>query len=287
MKKIIFTLLVLSICFPVFAAQKKHQLEIAYESSDYGYREPHMEYPIHITSKKQGVSVVYTCNGVFSSFNPLEEDHSFASIEFRYMDGKADYDGYLMDGTEFKTYDEKDYYMEAALKIGRSYQLANPLELRPYIGIGWRSLRNGEDGYQDYGGVTGYAYQRTSTYVYIPLGGSLVWHAGDVFSLSLNGQFDWLIHGNQSSHTGDMFINADSVSNKQDKGYGVRASVKAEVDMGPFGIFVEPFWRYWKIQNSQKVWYEGMDIYGNPYEGYIVEPFNITREYGIRAGITF
>lgn len=287
MKKIIVLVVMCCLCLPALAIDKKHKLEIAYESSDYGYREPHMEYPIHITAKKQGFSVKYTQEGIFSSFSTIEEDSSFASLEFRYMDGKADYDGYLMDGTEFKSYDEKDYYMEIALKFGRKYALAEPLELRPYIGIAWRSLRNGEDGYQDYGGVTGYMYQRTSTYIYVPLGASLEWQVADAFSLSLNGEFDWLIHGNQNSHTGDTFVNADSVSNKQDKGYGVRASIKAEVDMGPFGVFVEPFWRYWKIQNSQKVWYEGVDIHGDPYEGYIVEPFNITREYGIRAGITF
>ena len=65
--------------------------------------------------------------------------------------------------------------------------------------------------------------------------------------------------------------------------------MKAEIDFGPFGVFIEPFWRYWKIQNSAKAWYDLVDEDGNPtgYGGYIIEPFNITREYGIRTGITF
>ena len=278
---------VLGLCLPLFAKDQKHKLEIAYEGSNYGYREPHMEYPIHITAKKQGFSVVYTRQSVLSS-EVTDTDPSFASLEFRYMDGKADYDGYLQDGTPFKTYDEKDWYMEAALKFGRKYQLANPLELRPYIGIGWRQLRNGKDGYIEYQGTVGYTYQRTSTYVYIPIGTHLMLDLGDHFTLSLNGEFDWLIHGRQSSHTKD-FVNTNTISNSQDHGYGVRASAKLEVDMGPFGVFVEPFWRYWKIQNSDKFWYDVVDGSGTPTGeyGYIIEPFNITREYGIRTGITF
>lgn len=286
MKRVILSIFILGLCLPLLAKDKLHKLEIAYEGSDYGYREPHMEYPIHITAKKKGGSIVYTRQSVLSR-DLNDDDPSFASIEFRYMNGKADYDGYLMDGTPFKVYDEKDWYMEAALKFGRKYQLAKPLELRPYIGIGWRQLRNGEDGVKESGGVYGYTYQRTSTYVYMPIGAHLVLDVGDHFSLSLNGEFDWLIHGNQNSHLDDSW-NKDSVSNNQDHGYGVRASVKAELDVGPIGVFVEPFWRYWKIQNSAKAWYdiydEGGEIVGT---GYIVEPFNITREYGIRAGITF
>ena len=286
MKKIILLVVALCVCLPTFAKDQKHKLEIAYEGSDYGYREPHMDYPIHITAKKQGGSIVYTRQSVLSS-DLTDDDPSFASIEFRYMDGKADYDGYLMDGTPFKSYDEKDYYMEAALKFGRKYHLANPLQLRPYIGIGWRSLRNGEDGIQDYGGVLGETYQRTSTYIYMPIGAHFMLDVGDHMTLSLTGEFDWLIHGRQSSHTND-FENTNTISNSQDHGYGVRASGKLEIDMGPFGVFVEPFWRYWKIQNSSKFWYDLVTPGGTiPNAGYYLEPFNITREYGVRTGITF
>ena len=288
MKKIVLLVIALGLCLPLLAKDKKHKLEIAYEGSDYGYREPHMEYPIHITAKKRGGSIVYTRQSVLSR-DLSDNDPSFASLEFRYMDGKADYDGYLMDGTPFKTEDEKDYYMEAALKFGRKYQLANPLELRPYIGIGWRSLRNGEDGDITIGGVTGHTYQRTSTYIYMPLGAHLMLDVGEHVTFSLNGEFDWLIRGNQSSHTED-FVNTNTISNKQDKGFGVRASAKMEIDLGKFGVFVEPFWRYWKIQNSAKFWYDLVDPgTGDTIHdaGYYLEPFNITREYGIRTGITF
>lgn len=298
MKKVVVLLLLACVCLPLSAANsrrsqdnspKKHNLEIAYEFSDYGYREPHMEYPIHITAKKQGISLVYTRVSV-SSEEVTEDDPSFATIELRYMDGKADYDGYFVDiygnGTPAQMYDEKDYYMEAALKIGRYYTLSDAMKLWPYLGIGWRSLRNGEDGCVDLGGgVCGETYQRTSTYIYMPIGLKWETNFGSAVKLSLNGQFDWLLRGNQSSHT-TMLANSTNFSNKQDKGYGVRASAKLETNFGKMGVFVEPFWRYWKIQNSAEEWIYDMSDPTEP-SGYVIEPFNITREYGIRAGITF
>lgn len=298
MKKILLFVLLISICLPLSAAQsrrhrrhqqdnglKKHNLEVAYEISDYGYREPHMEYPIHITAKKQGVSLVYTRISVRSE-DVTDEDPTFATLELRYMTGKADYDGFWSDGTELQMYDEKDYYMEAALKIGRYYTLTDFMKLWPYLGIGWRSLRNGEDGVIDLGGGNyGETYQRTSTYIYVPLGLKWETNFGSAVKLSLNGQFDWLLRGNQSSHT-TMLVNSHNFSNKQDKGYGVRTSAKLETNFGKMGIFVEPFWRYWKIQNSAEEWIYSVSDPTNPI-GYVIEPFNITREYGIRAGITF
>ena len=60
MKKILLGLVFISLAVPALAKDQRHKLEIAYEYSDYGYREPHMQYPIHNVATKQGVSVVYT-----------------------------------------------------------------------------------------------------------------------------------------------------------------------------------------------------------------------------------
>ncbi len=287
MKKIVASLVALLVCLPVFAELKQHNLEIAYEHSDYGYREPHMEHPIRDHGRKQGASLVYTRNSVVSQ-DVTDDDPSFASLELRYMDGKVDYDGYLWSGAPFKSYDERDYYWEFALKVGRYYKWGEPVSIWPYLGIAYRSLRNGEDGEMDYGGVTGTTYQRTSNYLFMPIGSTLVFEAGDVFKLSLNTEFDWLLRGTQSSHMRGMFTNTNVATNHQNKGFGLRASVKAEFDINGVGVFVEPFWRYWKIQNSDPFYY-GHDTEGGGFivTGYLLEPFNITREYGIRAGVKF
>ena len=76
--------------------------------------------------------------------------------------------------------------------------------------------------------------------------------------------------------------------NSQRKGFGARASVKAEQELGQTAIFVEPFVRYWKIQNSKFDYYYAEDMGGGWYKLHGgIEPFNTTREYGIRVGIAF
>lgn len=285
---------------------KKHNLEIGLEYSDYKYREPHMDHPISIAGKKQGVNVKYTRNSVTSS-QVTPEDPTFASLEFRYMNGKADYNGwwshsvevapgvYENEYTPLEIENEKDFYMDFAFKFGRYYQVTASSKLWPYIGFAYRFLQNGKDQYVDMGnGEMGFLYKRTSHYFYAPLGANWALDMSDSVRLTFNAEFDWLLRGLQNSHLGEGASRESSV--KQDKGYGLRASVRLEKDMGKWGIFIEPFWRYWKIQNSKKDYFLAVDEYGNPiidpgtgyYLWYVLqEPFNDTREYGLRAGITF
>ncbi len=284
MKKIGLLVFTALLCLPVFAQDKKHNLEIAYEHSDYKYKEPHMANPIKTSGKKNGVSLKYTQRSILTSGDVSDSDNSFASLEFRYMNGDVDYDGWMhwTSGavTPFSASNLKDYYFEAALKIGAVYRLADPLDIWPYLGLGWRQLRN----HAEEMGAGG--YQRTSTYIYLPLGTNLRYKASEKVSFTLNGQFDVLLHGNQYSRMTDTALFGDDSSNRQDKGYGIRVSVRGDVNMGKVGMFVEPFWRYWHIQNSEEQWfYPG----GDPTQPGVslVEPFNTTTEWGIRAGITF
>ena len=208
-----------------------------------------------------------------------EQDPSFASLELRYLTGNVDYDGwqgdFLGNGEPFSADNLRDYYMEAALKAGWKWQVANPISLAPYLGIGWRYLRN----HLEESGEGGYL--RTSTYVYMPLGLNATYQVTDRFSLTLNGQFDWLLSGRQFSDDP-----SGGVYNDQDKGYGARLSLKAQVDFDKIGVFVEPFWRYWQIQNSQPQYF---NVYydGTWYSVEEREPYNKTQELGLRIGISF
>lgn len=284
MKKWLGILCLVAICLPGWAQDKKHNLEIAYEHSDYTYKEPHMEYPIKLSGKKNGVSVQYLQRSVLTSGDVSDSDRSFAMLNFRYMNGDVDYDGWLQwtDGsvTPSSASNLKDYYFEASLKVGAVYRLADPLDIWPYLGLGWRQLRN----HMEQSGEGGYL--RTSTYIYLPIGTNLRYKTSEKVSFTLNGQFDILLHGNQYSRMTDTSMFLDDSSNHQSQGYGIRASVRGDVNMGKIGLFVEPFWRYWHIQNSDEEWfYIGGDP-SNPGLS-LVEPFNTTQEWGIRAGITF
>lgn len=288
MKKIVVLLMLCGLCLTLQAKDQKHKLEIAYEGSDYAYREPHTTQKLRLAGRKRGLHLVYTNQSVLSR-DVSDEDPSFASLEFRYMDGKTDW----KDANQEADTNVRDHYMEAALKFGRKYQLANPLQLRPYLGIGWREAQHGEDPFDrdyltvDYGisyEEAVYVTKTKTTYFYIPIGSNLMLNIGEDLTVTLNGEFDWLIHGRINAHAPGYFVNSNNISVSAPKGYGVRVSVKAELDMGPMGVFIEPFWRYWQVQRSSKYWY---DLDGGSDGGCTRAPMNTTREYGIRAGISF
>ena len=113
-------------------------------------------------------------------------------------------------------------------------------------------------------------YLRESNYVYVPFTGELRFKGG-VWEFDLRGELDYLLFGLQESHMEPRTLRHD-----QHSGYGLRASAKLQVNLdgNKTGVFVEPFYRYWDIQDSQA-------------NGGYLEPHNTTREFGLRAGIAF
>lgn len=254
MKKLIL-LLVMFTSLPLFAQKT---LELAYEASDYTYREPAMKYPISLKGRLQGGSLRYETR--------MRDSSMFAALEARFMGGSTDYDGYLMDGTKYYMYDLGDYYYEGRLRIGQVYDFTEEMQLWLGSGIGYRYLKDHAD--KDPSG-----YLRESTYIYLPVTASLRYNA-DWFSVALNGEFDCLIFGHQMSHLPYDYP-FDDIRNDQHKGFGVRAGLKMQVNVSPrVGVFAEPFYRYWQIAESEMT-------YG------FVEPYNTTEEYGVRVGLTF
>lgn len=280
MKKIGIIVGLLLLSLGAFAQDKLHNLQIAYEVSNYKYREPGLMYLR--AQPKQGISILYTRRSVLSG-DVSESDRSFASLEFRYMTGKVDYHGGRFDGTPLTLYNLKDYYFEGVLRVGAAYDLNENWELWPYLGFGWRQLRN----HLEEGGPGGYL--RESTYWYLPIGLNTRFHTESGWNFVLNGEFDWLLKGTQYSgemDLGEPIGTLDGNTNAQNQGYGVRISLKAEKSLGKIGLFVEPFWRYWHIQNSS---IGGKDLINYPgwYLDGFYEPKNYTHEYGLKAGITF
>jgi len=254
MRKVFMVVGSVLLAFPLFAYQDAgKKLEIALEGEGYSYREPHMDLPISLKGYHVGASVTYTQRGVYGGSN------SFGVLEGRFLTGKTDYDGYLMNGTPSTADDITNWYIELrglyGLEFGRVVRVA------PYLGIGYRFLSNNMD--EDASG-----YRRESTYYYMPIGANIQVGSADNLLLTLNGEFDWMFYGNQYSGI------AYGINNTQDKGFGLRGGIKLEKNFGNMGLFVEPFYRFWKIQNS--------DVVSGLYE-----PFNISREYGAKVGISF
>lgn len=275
MKKLLPLFLIALLSLPAAAQEKKHNFSLAFETSKYSYREPALQYPPDWSGTMYGVSAQYIGRGLLSESEELSpQDRSFIGLELRYMQGDVDYDGYLQDGTTFKAKDIGDYYFEGALTAGAVYDIGESgFSLWPYLGLGARYLvdRLNESGS---GG-----YRRTSTYIYMPIGLKARQELSHGWSLSANGQFDLLLSGRQSSKDIGGVL---SIRNKQEEGYGLRGSVKLEKEFKNFGVFAEPFIRYWHIQNSDDV-----PVIIGPYLYEFREPKNETREYGLKIGLTF
>ena len=202
------------------------------------------------------------------------DDNSIATFELRYLSGKVDYDGFLLDGTPHKNSGEKDWYIEGRITFGQTYDLGEKFELWPYMGFGYRYLVN--DGTV----VDDASYKRISHYWYVPIGLKLSKGFSEKFSITFNGEFDWLMVGKQQSD----ILTSGYLDNCQTEGLGLRFGIKAEVQLNEqVGFFLEPYYRMWKIQNSVK---EYVFIPGEGWAQFY-EPFNITKEAGIRAGFYF
>lgn len=273
MKKFFVLLFVLTLALPAFAQNKKQSLAIAFEGSDYGYKEPYLDYPPHWNGTKYGVSAEYIKRSALTQGNEISEtDNSFFSVVLRYMQGKVDYDGYLQDGTPSKAENFNDYYFEGALNAGYVYDFGSSgFSLWPYAGIGVRYLVD----CLDETGPSG--YRRESLYLYMPVGVNLQKQYSGGFSFTINAQGDILLSGRQLSK-----MDGANINNTQDEGYGLRASLRLQQDMGGIAVFVEPFYRYWHIQTSQPEYVtDGYTVYT------LVEPENKTREAGVKIGIMF
>lgn len=277
-KKIFFIVMLGLFQATLFAAQ--NIFEVAYETSSYTYKEPHMDHPISLKSTKQGFSAVYKRYGILDSQIP---DATYGLLEIRYMTGDNTYKGWLGGGgiyTPFEASDVRDYYYEGALKVGTLIYQKDNLKMEAGLGLGYRFLKDHLESIGSGG------YLRESNYLYLPIELKANYQVNEYFKIALNTQFDYLLSGEQYSGEIIGYDASEGVRHSQEQGYGLRASLRFSSLLSFAEIFVEPFWRYWHIQNSEKE-YQYIQIGGTWYQQLTYEPFNTTQEYGVKVGIAF
>jgi hypothetical protein len=177
-------------------------------------------------------------------------------IEGRALNATANYQG---SGT---SKDENNWLAEGRLLVTQDWAWGD-LALSPYIGYGYRYLRN--DGETTSTGALGYS--RESQYHYLPVGtyARIGAGPGDIIAQLEYGQ---LLRGYQFSAIGS------GVNNTQNNGYHLRAALGYQLGhwtVGPYGEF-------WKIDDSSV-------NCSNSFCGY--EPKNFTREAGLQASYHF
>jgi hypothetical protein len=182
--------------------------------------------------------------------------------EGRVAYGQVDYDGELMDGTPYKINNIDDLTFEGRFLLGADLLGGDALNT-VYAGVGFRYL-NDDPSFDPA------AYERESKYLYIPIGYQFDSSHKPGWSLGFGAEFDFLIYGNQKSHLSDYDPSFPDIDNRQNDGYGYRASVRLRNKNKDAIFVIEPFYRYWDIDDSEIEY------------GVFYEPANETNELGIQ-----
>lgn len=237
-----------------------HAFSIGFEAFHKEYEEP------DVMSEKgmmYGVGLAYTYH-----------DRVMAKVSLLVAYGEVDYENSgTLDGIP-------DRHVELRGLVGYDF-LADPtLVVTPYIGLGYRFLRNDSAGMVTSTGARG--YNRESNYFYTPVGIAVVKILPDGWTLSAEAEFDYLWYGKQYSDLSDANPLFPDISNEQDQGYGIRGAVRIEKKLTASSVFFEPFVRYWHISQSDDTIFSAG---GTLYRGY--EPKNNTTEIGASVGLKF
>jgi hypothetical protein len=253
--------------------RKAHTFEMALETYNYKYQETVNG------GKFMGNRGQY--NGLFGAytFRPRDVDSFFDEIfanmfrfEVRYALGKVDYTG------SGNYYGLKDYSYEVRAILGREYYWGESWQFVPYSGVGFRYLNDGLQAYTPGG------YNRESRYLYMPIGFTVHKNLRNAWGIGFNAEYDIFLGGKQISHEEDVDPGYSPVSNTQRRGFGARGSLKIEKEIPDMKFCVEPFFRYWHIQDSDAApeMYQGV-----PTGWALLEPENTTQEFGIKMGVEF
>ncbi len=175
----------------------------------------------------------------------------------------------------------EDTLLEMRVLAGYDFSLNPASVITPYIGFGYRQLSD------DGGGEltsTGYAgYDRKTQYYYIPVGIRTYNDAGNGWYWGITAEFDYFCKGKQTSCLSDVDPGYNDVENKQRDGHGFRGSFIVEKRGETVSYAIEPFVRYWKIDDSETatVTYNGVP------EGYAWEPQNNSTQFGVMLTVLF
>jgi len=190
--------------------------------------------------------------------------------EARFAFGDGKYEGGI--GTTPLTIDNVgDRAFEVRLLVGPDFPNETTM-FTLFTGLAYRYLHNDTRR----GAVDWSAYERESRYLYLPLGAEMTSQLGDGWSWGLSGELDVFLWGNQSSHSTLFwkFMGWDVDDTYQPRGSGMRGSIKLQKKGDKVDLIIEPFIRYWKINESE--------ITGGGYE-----PTNSTLEAGVRIMLGF
>jgi hypothetical protein len=251
--------------------------EMGGEVSHIRYEEPSVN--VKDEGEMYGVFASYThrFSNAFQAENPDRDLMNMMRIDGKFSTGLVDYEG---SGT---INDIRDYMFETRGVLGLDMNVAAyDARMTPYAGLGYRYLYDDTSDRVSSTGASG--YRRKANYFYAPVGVEIEKHFNDNWSVELTTEYDFFLTGRQYSYLSDAVPGLNDIRNKQKKGWGARAGFKIIRSFEAVDFFVEPFFRYWKIEDSDFV----RETFNGVPTGFVVyEPKNTSTEYGLKIGAKF
>lgn len=171
---------------------------------------------------------------------------------------------------------KKDGCIDTRGIIGKTLVKTGNTDIKVFSGLAYRYFRDDSAGMQTTTGHSGYL--RVSNYLYSPFGIRGRTSINNVWSLSMDAEYDFFWFGIQKSYLGSL-SGYDDIENDQKEGKGYRFSVglirKEKLRVYKYQIF----YRYWDIEDSEVT----RDSSGRSW----IEPYNDTREIGLNISILF
>jgi hypothetical protein len=121
-------------------------------------------------------------------------------------------------------------------------------------------------------------YKRYSHYDYLPFGADIVFQTDPNYSWETNLEYDYMFNGWEVDKLGVLPGYNTLVVNEK-SGNGLRASLRLNLYLKYCTAYVEAFYRYWNIAQSNS-----KSDAGDPGFG-LNEPKNNTQEFGMRIGV--
>lgn len=260
------------VCFTSLMAQEsplqEHTFDAGVEIYNFHYSEP--EIPMEENGIMYGLAGAYTYHK-----DPDARDNLMIGIEARLAWGQVDYDGELSDGTSYTMDNIDDYTWELRGVAGKDFAFSDVTTLTPYAGLAYRYLN--DDSSSDPAG-----YEREANYFYSPIGIQTITDLQNNWTVGIKAEYDLFWYGIQKTYLSAVDLGAglelDDLENRQNKGYGLRASVEFYRKGETIDLVIEPFIRYWNIEESEL---EDLKLNGITI-GEAWEPANDTTEIGIK-----
>ena len=170
-------------------------------------------------------------------------------LELEFSAGSISYEGgvtsHSADGTSSSrpaTASGRDSTYEGRATVGFNRFPNSRMMTTPFAGFGYRRLHDRIEGEGSYG--------REVTYLFLPLGFDFTRTVGETSLLTARLEFDLFLGGTVKSRLSEVDSQFEDLEHRQSSGRGFRGSVAYAFEAGGSKYRVEPYVRYWSIDDS-------------------------------------